>query len=79
MFLNGPQGFQYGYVKALYDRAIENDYIDKVEPHTTSLMFYMEETIYFVKGNQTNIKITTKEDLLLLEGFTIAEENSRIT
>ncbi len=72
--LNGPQGFKYGYVKQLYDEAISKDLLDKVEPHTTTLMFYMGRTIYFAKGDQTNLKITTEDDLTLFEGYVIAKK-----
>ena len=41
MQLNGPQGFKYEYIYNLYKQAIEKGYIEKVEPHTTSLMYYM--------------------------------------
>ena len=53
----------------LYDEAIEKGLIDKVEPHTTSLMYLMGREIYLSKGNQLNFKITTKEDLDLFKGF----------
>lgn len=69
MQLNCPQCFQYHIVRKLYEEAKEQNLLDKVEPHTTSLMFAMGKTIYFSKGNQTNIKITTKEDIDLFEGY----------
>lgn len=71
MQLNSPQCFQYGYVSQLYKEAAETGLLDQVEPHTTSLMYRMGRTIYFSKGNQTNIKITTKEDLELFEGYVL--------
>lgn len=77
MQLNAPQCFKYGYVKNLYDEAKEKDLLDKVEPHTTSLMYLMGKTIYFSKGNQTNIKITTKEDLDLFEGYILMKQKRK--
>lgn len=77
MQLNAPQCFQYGYVNQLYREAKEKDLLDKVEPHTTSLMYLMGRTIYFSKGNQTNIKITTKEDLDMLEGYVLMKERRK--
>ena len=74
MGLNSPQTFKYGYVKQLYDEAIEKGIVNEVEPHTTSLMYKMGRTIYFSKGNQTNIKITTKEDLKLFEGYVLQKK-----
>lgn len=74
MQLNSPQCFKYGYVMQLYREAEEKGVLDKVEPHTTSLMYEMGQTIYFSKGNQTNIKITTKEDLDLFEGYVLRQK-----
>ena len=69
MILNSPQCFKFGYVVQLFEEAIENDLIDKVEPHTTTLMYFMNREIYLSKSNQLNIKITTKEDLDLFKGY----------
>lgn len=67
--MNSPHAFKYGFIKDMYDEAIETGVINKVEPHTTSLMYKMGKKIYFAKGSQTNVKITRKEDLNLFEGY----------
>ena len=77
MGLNSPQTFTYGYISQLYQEAIETGAIEKAEPHTTSLMYEMGRTIYFSKGNQSNIKITTKEALDLLEGYILLQERRK--
>ena len=64
-----PYAFNYGFVKNLYKEAIEKNLLDKVEPHTTTLMQYMGYKLFLSYGNQVNIKITTKEDVLLFEAF----------
>ena len=69
MQLNSPQCFKFGYVKQLYQEAEGKGILDKVEPHTISLMYQMGRTIYFSKGDQTNIKITTEEDLKLFKAY----------
>ena len=74
MQLNTPQCFQYQYICSLYDRAEREGLLSRVEPHTTSLMYLMGETIYFAKGNQINIKITTPEDLQLFEGYALLQQ-----
>lgn len=74
MMLNSPQCFKYSYITQLYDEAIEKNLLDKVEPHTTTLMFLMNRDIYFSKSSQTNIKITNKEDLDLFEGYVRMKE-----
>lgn len=77
MGLNSPQCFSFGYVEWLYQEAEKRGILEQVEPHTTSLMYHMGQTIYFSKGTQTNIKITTKEDLDLFEGYLLMKERRR--
>lgn len=77
MIHNCPQCFRFSYVVQMFDEAIEKDLIDKVEPHTTTLMYLMGREIYLSKGNQTNIKITTKEDLELFKGYVLAKNLNR--
>ena len=74
---NTPQCFKFGYVTQLYDEAIEKGFIDKVEPHTTSLMYLMGREIYLSKGNQMNFKITTKDDLDLFKGFVLMKNQEK--
>lgn len=71
--MNSPHAFKYGFIKDIYDEAIETDVINEVEPHTTTLMYKMGKRIYFSKGSQTNIKITQKEDLELFEGYVLLQ------
>ena len=72
--MNSPHAFRYGYIRDIYKRAVETGVIKEVEPHTTTLMYKMGETIYFSKGSQSNIKITTKEDLDLFEGYVLIKQ-----
>lgn len=69
--LNSPQSFKYSVLKEIYQEGEKKQLLDKVEPHTTSLMFALNKKIYFSYGNQTNIKITTKEDLELFKGWVL--------
>lgn len=72
--MNSPHAFKYGFINDMYKEAIETGVIYTVEPHTTTLMYAMGKKIYFSYGSQTNIKITTKEDLKLFEGFVLEKE-----
>lgn len=72
-----PYGFQFGYLLDIYRRAEEKNFIDKVEPHTTTLMYALGDTLYQAYGDQTNIKITTKEDLALFEGFVLMKNRRK--
>lgn len=73
-----PYGFRFSYLLDVYKRAKEQGLIEKIEPHTTSLMYALGDTLYQAYGDQTNIKITTKEDLLMFEGYVLMREKEKI-
>lgn len=62
-----PQSYRFYYIKNIYERAQEKSLLDKIEPHTTSLMYALGETIFQSYGDQTNIKLTTMEDIAFFE------------
>lgn len=72
--LSAPQSFLYQNIVEFYHQIEEKHLFDTVEAHTTSLMAALNWPIYFSKGDQTNIKITTKEDLQLFKGYVLAEQ-----
>ena len=72
--MNSPHAFKYGFVNDLYKEAIETGVIEKVEPHTTTLMYALGKKIYFSYGSQCNIKITQREDLDLFEGYVLMKQ-----
>lgn len=72
--MSTPHAFQYSFINSLYKEAIQSGAIDRVEPHTTTLMYELGKTIYFSKGSQTNIKITRREDLDLFEGYLLMKQ-----
>lgn len=72
--MNTPHAFQYSFIVDMYKEAVETGIIDTVEPHTTTLMYAMGKPIYFSKGSQGNIKITTKEDLEMFEGYVLEQQ-----
>jgi len=67
--MSSPHAFRFNLIYNMYVEATNSGVINEVEPHTTTLMYKMGIPIYFSKGSQTNIKITTKEDLELFEGY----------
>lgn len=73
VIFNAPQCFKFSYVTQLYDEAIEKNLLEKVEPHTTTLMYLMGREIYLSKSSQINIKITNKEDIELFKGYVLAK------
>lgn len=72
--MNTPHAFRYGFLVDMYKEAVETGVIDTVEPHTTTLMYAMGKKIYFSKGSQDNIKITTKDDLEMFEGYVLEQQ-----
>lgn len=74
MELNCPHAYKFSFISRLLDEAVEKDYINQVEPHTTSLIYYMGHEIYFSKGSALNLKITNKEDLDLFEAYVLMKK-----
>ena len=72
MVFNSPQALRYGYAKWVYKEGARRGLLEKVEPHTTSLMFALGERVWFSQGSTSNIKITTPDDLRLFEGWVLA-------
>ena len=72
--LSAPQSFLYKDIIEFYRQVEEKNLFNTVEAHTTSLMAALDWPIYFSKGDQTNIKITTPEDLKLFEGYVLYEQ-----
>lgn len=73
MSLSAPQSFLYKNIVEMYRLAEEKRLFDYIEPHTTNIMAELKIPIYFSKGAQMNIKITTKEDLELFERYIAIE------
>lgn len=72
--LSAPQSFLYKNIVAIYDKVEKDNLLEKIEAHTTAIMTELGMPIYFSKGNQTNIKITTKEDLDLFTGYVLVQK-----
>lgn len=69
--LNSPQSFTLGYLRDLYAEGEDRGILDKIDPHTTSLMAALGRRLYFSKGSTANIKITKPEDLRLFRGWVL--------
>ena len=74
MCLTAPHAFLYKNIVEMYRQVEEKKVFDYIEPHTTNIMAELNIPIYFSKGDQTNIKITTKEDIDLFTGFVLQEK-----
>lgn len=64
-----PQAFKYGKLKWAYDKA----YAEKVgiygSSYTNTMMVELGERLYFAKGSDKNIKLTTPDDLEIFKGY----------
>jgi len=69
-----PYGFRFDYLLDIYKRSAAQGLLKTIEPHTTSLMYALGETINYAYGDQTNIKITTAEDIGLFEGYVLEQQ-----
>lgn len=76
--LAAPQSFLFKNIAFIYQQVEEKKMFEYVEPHTTALMTALGIPIFFSKGSQTNIKITTKEDLRLFEAYIRAKISEHI-
>ena len=72
--LAAPQSFLYKNIVSIYEEVNKRDLLNKIEAHTTAIMTELGIPIYFSKGSQTNIKITTKEDLEMFTGYVLAQK-----
>lgn len=72
-----PQSFRYDYLLDIYARAEKQGLIDKIEPHTTSLMYALGDKIWLSYGDQSNIKVTTKEDIDIFKGWVLLKQSQQ--
>lgn len=68
-----PQAFQYNVLKSAYEKTENDGFLGADE---SSLVERIGIRVTLVAGSQTNIKITTKEDLLL--GELVFKERTRL-
>ncbi|WP_020223574.1 IspD/TarI family cytidylyltransferase [Holdemania massiliensis] len=74
---SNPWTFKYGELCEAYETAIKQGIIDTLEPHTTSLYMALGKRLWFSKSNSMNIKITTREDLDIFEGYLLLQEKRK--
>jgi 2-C-methyl-D-erythritol 4-phosphate cytidylyltransferase len=59
-----PQGFSLSLIKRAFQKAMEDDFVGTDE---ASLVERIGSPVFAVSGDRRNIKITTKEDLMIAE------------
>lgn len=66
---SNPWTFRFGELCQAYETALQQGILNTLEPHTTSLYLALGKRLWFSKSKSTNIKMTTREDLDLFEGY----------
>jgi len=64
-----PQAYQYGNLKAAYEKAFKEEIGIKDSAYTNTMMADLGEELYFSKGSSKNIKITTKDDIEIFKAM----------
>ena len=66
-----PQGFRLGHLLEVHRKALEKNITNSVASCT--LMIEMGEQIYFSKGSEKNLKLTTVEDIDIFKALLLAK------
>ena len=64
-----PQAYQYQLLKSVYEKAFETGLGLKGSSYTNTMMVEHGIRLYFAKGSERNVKLTTKEDLDLFKAM----------
>ncbi len=70
-----PQAYRYGLVSDAYERAFREGIGISGSSYTNTMMVELGERLYFAKGSDKNIKLTTKNDLEIFKGYLTAEKD----
>lgn len=62
-----PQGFRLNTIKAAYDEALKDPDFITTDDCGVVLKYLPETKIYVVEGEDSNMKLTYKEDFYLIE------------
>ncbi|WP_025730541.1 IspD/TarI family cytidylyltransferase [Atopobacter phocae] len=70
-----PQGYRFDLLKDSYDRAYQENIGFTDSSYTNTMMVELGVRLYFAAGSDQNIKLTTKEDLLLFKAHLKMEDS----
>lgn len=62
-----PQSFKYSVILEAYNKAMADNYTNSTDD--CQLVFRLGKQVHLVKGEKMNFKVTTSEDIALLEAF----------
>jgi 2-C-methyl-D-erythritol 4-phosphate cytidylyltransferase len=72
MRVQTPQAYRYGKALSAHITAMEAGITNAI--YTNTMMLELGDTLYFSKGSEKNIKITTKEDIALFKALYKAKD-----
>ncbi len=70
-----PQAYTLGKLYESYERAYKEDIGVHGSSYTNTMMVELGETLYFAKGSDKNIKLTTKDDFNIFRAYISSREN----
>lgn len=70
-----PQAYKYDKLVWAYEKAFRENIGIKGSAYTNTMMVELGERLYFAKGSDKNIKLTTKDDLEIFKGYLTAEKD----
>lgn len=70
-----PQAYRFGKLIWAYEKAFEEKIGIYGSSYTNTMMVELGERLYFAKGSDKNIKLTTKDDLEIFKGYLTAEKD----
>lgn len=75
-----PQAYKMDKLLWAYEKAFREEIGIYGSSYTNTMMVELGERLYFAKGSDKNIKLTTKDDLEIFKGYiTAKKENSNCT
>ena len=78
MRVSTPQAYKLEKLYTNYKKAFENNIGITGSSYVNTMMVELGETLYFAKGSDKNIKLTTKEDLYIFKAYISAKNDDWI-
>jgi len=70
-----PQAYKFGKLTWAYEKAFREEIGIYGSSYTNTMMVELGERLYFAKGSDKNMKLTTKDDLEIFKGYLVAEKD----
>jgi 2-C-methyl-D-erythritol 4-phosphate cytidylyltransferase len=70
-----PQAYTLGKLYSSYKKALEQNIGFSGSSYVNTMMVELGETLYFAKGSDKNIKLTTRDDFYIFQAYITAKDN----